>query len=113
MRILVLLIELAVLGAAFTVQNGRVTAFYAAKPSVALRGWFDDAADRLLGPSANLGAFDDALATTERTMDAIAAEAYSRDEEARLANGFDGFALRQILNDKWGEDYDVELTRLV
>jgi hypothetical protein len=64
-----------------------------------------------LGSSANFGAFDDALATTERSMESIAAGAYSRDEEASLASGFGCFVLRRLLNDKWGEDYDAELIR--
>ena len=73
-------------------------------------GWFDSLADFVLGEQLELGPIADG---GERLQPDAASAMRGQIDEALSADGFDGFALRELLLAKWGRSYDVDfaLTR--
>ena len=69
-----------------------------------MMGWFDDLTDGLLGEASGIpdGGADD-LRLESELADALA--------ENRAADGFDGRALRDLIVQKWGVEYDIDFTR--
>lgn len=70
------------------------------------RGWFDSIADMFLGEQLDIG--DIADGAEKLQLDAASSEVRDQVQEALSADGFDGFALRDLLVEKWGKSYDVD-----
>lgn len=86
----------------------------AGRQSVLRQGWLDEAAKSFLGEGVSLGTFSDGGSSDdpERLKKEIDAwQAQQAAAEAVAAEGFDGRALRALIKEKWGDDYDLELTR--
>ena len=74
------------------------------RQAVPVMGWFDDLTDGLLGEASGIpdgGAQD--LRLESELAEALA--------ENRAAEGFDGWALRDLIVQKWGVEYDIDFTR--
>ena len=70
----------------------------------AMGGWFDDLADKFLGPPAE--GLGDGMADSFASEDDAAAAL----KEAAAAVDFDGRVLRELIVAKWGKEYDLEFT---
>ncbi|KAJ1629741.1 hypothetical protein T492DRAFT_1008517 [Pavlovales sp. CCMP2436] len=68
--------------------------------------WFDSLAGKVLGNQGDPGG---AAADGKAAAGAAMASMQAQVEEALAAEDFDGYTLRQLLVDKWGQSYDVEL----
>ena len=70
-------------------------------------GWLDALTDAVLGEAVA----PEALADGSANEWAQRVEEDALGAEAAAAAGFDGEALRALIADKWGKEYDVEFTR--
>lgn len=67
--------------------------------------WFDALSDALLGEQVDLGGLGDGA---DGAGEAAAAQLADAAAELDAADGFDGYALRELIYNKWGEYYDVD-----